>query len=173
MARHRFAAPPFEGLGGRCRSRRDLGTGDVVDGHRFTLEGLDAHKGPYAFFSRSSSSEPAPNWEYFVQVAEYLRLHAAVKWRGLRVTFEDDLMDLAVYSDDGLQWCVEVKEQAARQLAPLVAGIRQHGQRVDFEVPDRGNDPLRKAKYLVCRRPPYFSAVAIGCPTRLQRHLRR
>jgi hypothetical protein len=134
----------------------------IVEGHRFTLEGLESGKGPYAFFSRSSHGEPAPNWEYFVQVAEYLRLRAALSGRGLRVNFEDDLMDLAVYSDDGLLWCVEVKERA-RQLAPLVAGIRRYGQHVDFELSDRGNDPLRKAKYLVRRRPPYFSAVAIGC----------
>jgi hypothetical protein len=127
------------------------------------LQGLDAGKGPYAFFSESSLTQlPAPNWEYFVQIAEYLRVRAAVASRGLRVTFEDDLMDLAVYGDDGLLWCIEVKEQA-RQLVPLIAGIREHGAHVDFELPDRGNDPLRKAKYLVRRRPPYFSAVAIGC----------
>jgi hypothetical protein len=34
---------------------------------------------------------------------------------------------------------------------------------VEFEAADRGNDPLRKAKYLLRRLPPYFSAIAIGC----------
>jgi len=150
------------GLGSAIAHGVDSGQVRLVDGHRFTLEGLESGKGPYAFFSRSSRREPSPNWEYFVQVAEYLRLRAALSGRGLRVTFEDDLMDLAVYADEGLVWCIEVKERA-RQLPPLVAGIRKHGHHVDFEVPDRGNDPLRKAKYLVQRRPPYFSAVAVGC----------
>ena len=82
--------------------------------------------------------------------------------RGFRVSFEDDLMDIAVYGSDGLTWCVEVKERA-NEPAPLVAGIREEGVCVDFEVEDRHNDPLRKAKYLVRRRPPYFSAMAVGC----------
>lgn len=151
------------GLGSALSDGVASGQVRLLDGgHRFTLAGLQAGKGPYAFFSKSSRGQPAPNWEYFVQVAEYVRVRASVSGRGLKVTFEDDLMDIAVYEQDDLLWCIEVKERA-RQLAPLVAGIREHGQHVDFELPDRGNDALRKAKYLVGRRPPYFSAVAIGC----------
>lgn len=33
---------------------------------------------------------------------------------------------------------------------------------VDLAAPDRGNDALRKAKYLVRRRPEYFCGVALG-----------
>jgi hypothetical protein len=134
----------------------------VVGGHRFTLAGLGTTKGPYAFFSRSSRQVPAPNWEYFVQAAEYGRVSAAVSPRGYRVDFEDDLMDISISDADRLVWCIEVKEKA-RSLDGLLTGIRGYGRSLDWQAPDRGNDPLRKAKYLARHRPDYFSLVAIGC----------
>ena len=134
----------------------------VVGGHRFTLAGLGPTKGPYAFFSRSDRQVPAPNWECFIQAAEYGRISAAVAPRGYRVDFEDDLMDISVYDADRLLWCIEVKEKAG-SLDGLLTGIRRYGRSPDWESPDRGNDPLRKAKYLARHRPDYFSLVAIGC----------
>ncbi len=83
----------------------------------------------------------------------------------LRITFEDQLMDLAVYDGDRLLVCVEVKERAT-QLQELVKRLRTYEETLDLPKLDRGNDPLRKAKYLVRRRPPYFCGVAIG--TRLE-----
>ncbi len=73
------------------------GTIRVVNDHRFTLSGLPPGKGPYAFFSRSQRRVPAPNWEYFVQAAEYRRVARAVTPQGLRVMFEltDDLVPFA------------------------------------------------------------------------------
>jgi hypothetical protein len=134
----------------------------LVQGHSFTLAGLTPGKGPYAFFSRSSKGVPAPNWEYFVQAAEYGRLRAAVEGRGYRVDFEDDLMDVSVYDPAGqLLWCIEVKEKA-KDLESLLTGIRNYGHSLDSSIPDRHNDALRKAKYLLRQRPPYFSLVAIG-----------
>ena len=44
----------------------------------------------------------------------------------------------------------------------LLAELESHGSGVDLDAPDRGNDPLRKAKYLVKHRPKFFSGVAIG-----------
>jgi hypothetical protein len=137
------------------------GTMNIVGGHRFTLAGLAAHKGPYALFSRSNHRSPAPNWEYFVQAAEYRRVSRAVEPRGLRVDFEDDLIDVSVYEEHRLTWCIEVKEKAG-QLDPLLVGMRKIAPAVDMTLPDRGNDALRKAKYLMRHRPPYFSMVAIG-----------
>lgn len=133
----------------------------LVDGHRFSLSGLPTTKGPYAFFSRSARQVPAPNWEYFVQAAEYGRVARAVEPRGLRVDFEDDLMDVSVYEGDRVLWCIEVKEKAG-DLQSLLQGMRRESPHVDLSAPDRGNDPLRKSKYLVRHRPPYFSMVAIG-----------
>ena len=114
-------------------------------------------KGPYALFSRSSKRVPAPNWEYFVQLAEYARLAEAAARRGWRIGFEDGLMDVSVYAGNDLLWCVEVKERA-RDLGRLVQQIGRHGMGIDWDREDRGDDPLRKAKYLATKRPAWFSA---------------
>jgi hypothetical protein len=139
-----------------------VGRGMVeVVGHRFRPVDLPENKGPYAFLSRSAAKRPALNWEYFVQLAEYLRIREAVVRHGLSVSFEDALMDVTVRRDTELLWAVEVKEQA-QQLSVLLDQLREHAPSVDLGAPDRGNDPLRKAKYLSTHRPPYFSLVAIG-----------
>jgi hypothetical protein len=44
-------------------------------------------------------------------VAEYVRLSRAAPASGLTVTFEDGLMDIALYREGALQVCVEVKER--------------------------------------------------------------
>ena len=134
----------------------------IPQGRTFTLRGLAPGKGPYAWFSRyTQARRPNPNWEYYVQVAEYVRLSRFAAAAGLTVTFEDDLMDLALYRDGELQVCVEVKERRI-QLQRLLQRLRAHEAAVDLEAPDRGNDSLRKAKYLVKRRPPYLCGVALG-----------
>lgn len=132
-----------------------------VQGYQFTLPVLGPGKGPYSWFSRSSRSQPAPNWEYFVQVALWLDLVRTLPV-GTQVGFEDELMDVSVRSPDGsVLWCVEVKERAD-QLPPLIAALRRHGARVEMDAPDRSDDPLRKAKYLLRQQPPWFSAAALG-----------
>ncbi|CAB4598993.1 MAG: hypothetical protein F2534_21590 [Actinobacteria bacterium] len=118
-------------------------------------------KGPYALFSRSSRGVPAPNWEYYVQLAEYARVTAAAERNGWSIGFEDDLMDVSVYQDGRLLWCIEVKERA-RGLSRLIQQIAEHGRALDWSKNDRGDDPLRKAKYLATRQPSWFSVVAIG-----------
>ena len=70
-------------------------------------------------------------------------------------------MDLAVYDSQRLLVCVEVKERTA-QLQDLVKRLRTYEAAVNLSEPDRGNDPLRKAKYLVRHRPTYFTAIAVG-----------
>lgn len=128
----------------------------IPNGRMFTLRGLDPGKGPYNWFSRYiSAKEPSPNWEYFVQVAEFVRLQPLAVSKGMSIAFEDDLMDLALYQDEKLVICCEVKERA-RQIQRLINEIMKYQPAVDFAVPDRGNDPLRKAKYIVKRRPDYF-----------------
>jgi hypothetical protein len=134
----------------------------ISQGRTFTLKGLSPKKGPYNWFSQySSAKEPAPNWEYFIQVAEFVRLYHIATAKGLILTFEDDLMDLALYLNDKLTVCCEVKERASK-LQELIKGIKVYQQSINFTVADRGNDPLRKAKYIAKRRPQYFCGVAIG-----------
>lgn len=133
----------------------------VTEGHRFRLRSLDRKKGPYAWFSRYESvRRPGPNWEYFVQVAEYLRLRSIVPASN-RINFEDSLMDITVWDKKHLLLCCEVKERAA-QLSSLLEGLERHGAGVDMSLPDRHTDDLRKAKYIVGMKPKYLSLVAIG-----------
>jgi hypothetical protein len=133
----------------------------LPQGPKFTLRGL-AGKGPYAWFSkRSTRRTPSPNWEYFVQAAEFVRLSRLAAAHGMTVTFEDQLMDLALYRDGRLVVCCEVKEKAS-QIQAVLKGIKQYEQTINLNLPDRGNDALRKAKYIVRRRPEYFALVAIG-----------
>ena len=79
----------------------------------------------------------------------------------MTVTFEDQLMDVALYKDGRLFVYCKVKEKAS-QLQELLKGIKQHEKDVNLSQPDRGNDFLRKAKYLVRCRPDYLALVAIG-----------
>ena len=132
----------------------------IPEGHTFRLKGLSDGKGPYKWLSRYNlERRPNPNWEYYVQVAEYVRL--SLSTRDTRLTFEDDLMDIGVYRNGKLVVCCEVKETSV-QASRLLSGIKRYQSGVDWATPDRGNDALRKAKYLIKRRPKYFYVVAIG-----------
>lgn len=130
-------------------------------GLRFTLRDLPG-KGPYAWFSqRPGGHEPATNWEYFVQVAEYVRLRRVAAAFGLQVRFEHGLMDLALYRMDELLVYCEVKVRAS-QAHDLVEKLSGYENSIDGDRPDRGNDTLRKAKYIARHRPAHFVCVAIG-----------
>ncbi len=134
----------------------------IPEGRSFRLKELPANKGPYNWFSKyASTKEPAPNWEYFVQVAEYVRLYSIAKSNNLILKFEDDLMDLALYNGNKVLVCIEVKERAS-QLEKLITEIKSHSLRIDHSLNDRGNDPLRKAKYIDKQKPEYFCGVSIG-----------
>ena len=156
-----WAAATAGRLGGSVLSAVLTGVADgavELVGPRFRLPALGAGKGPYAWFSRSARAVPAPNWEYFVQVATWLQLSKDLP-PDFVVGFEDGLMDVSVRVDGAVVWCVEVKERAA-QLRPLLHRLTEHGRHVDLTSPDRSNDPLRKAKYVVRYRPQWFSLVA-------------
>lgn len=140
----------------------DAGLLQMVDSFRFTMR--DLAKGPYALYSKSSKRQhPSPNWEYIVQAVDYVRAHENLTPKGYLIGVEDRLMDVTVRSPQGeLLWYIESKERS-RDLTKLVREVRDWGTGgVDFEVDDRHNDGLRKAKYLILNRPPYFSGSAIG-----------
>lgn len=150
-------------VGLRTLLARGLSEGLIlIEGHRFRPKALASQKGPYQWFSNYSwHAGPHPNWEYYIQVAEYVRLHRVAAALDLKLAFEDLAMDLALYQDNALLVCVEIKEKAA-DLRHLMRQVKAHQAAVDLHAPDRGNDPLRKAKYIVRGRPQYFAAVAIG-----------
>lgn len=91
------------------------------------------------------------------KVAEFLRLRTRLE-QPFRVGFEDGLMDVSVREEDDLLWYVEVKAKPS-MLAPLLRDLEVYSSGVDIQAPDRGNDPLRKSKYLVRHRPPLISLV--------------
>jgi len=150
-------------VGLRTLLARGLAEGLIVtEGYQFRLKGLASHKGPYQWFSnRPWLAGPHPNWEYYVQAAEYVRLHRVAAALGLTLAFEDVAMDLALYRGNTLIVCVEVKVEAEK-LHDLIKDVRKYEPSIDLQAPDRGNDPLRKAKYIVRGRPQCFSGVAIG-----------
>jgi hypothetical protein len=132
--------------------------------YRFTLHGLPPGKGPYAWVSRHQQTQtPAMNWEYLVQAAEYARVYTALSSKGYLIAVEDRLMDITVSDPDGtLKWYIEAKERAT-DVPDFVDRISRYGRSgVSLDAPDRNNDALRKAKYLLQYRPLYLSVSAIG-----------
>jgi hypothetical protein len=119
-------------------------------------------KGPYSWFERDiTKKRPRPTWEYYVQVAEFIRLYESLKEKGYGIKFEDELMDIGVYEREILQACCEVKEKSSKA-EELIRGIRKFQRSATLPEEDRGNDPLRKAKYISRLKPLYFYVVAIG-----------
>jgi hypothetical protein len=142
---------------------RGLRAGSLtIDGTRFALPGLGPKKGPYTLFTKDTvAMRPLLNLEYYVQVAEYLRLDRLLAPAGFQIGFEDNLMDVTVRRDGRLLWYIEAKDVAAKAIE-LLAAMARYANGVPIEMYDRGNDGLRKAKYLVGHRPPYFTASAVG-----------
>jgi hypothetical protein len=138
------------------------------DGCTFRIKGIGDTKGPYNWFSRDNAKRrPNPNWEYFIQVAEYVRLWQVFEKTDHVLSFEDALMDIGVYKGNNLFVCCEIKEKSA-QARKLIAGIKAYEIGIDLSAPDRGNDPLRKAKYIVHQRPDLFLCCGDRNSVRIQ-----
>jgi hypothetical protein len=105
----------------------------------------------------------APCWELFVQLADYSWLRTVAQRHGQVVRLEDRRMDLSVRAAGRLVLYVEHKT-TRRTAESLVERMRQYGHAgFNLTDPDRGNDPLRKAKYLVREesQPMYFGLSAV------------
>ena len=133
----------------------------TVEGHRFVVDG---GRGPYSWFSRSPQrQQPAPNWEYFVQVAEYARVRSlTADDDDLHVGFEDQLMDITVRRGDDLLWYIEAKETFVGLYDLSIALDRIGVAGIDHDADDRNDDALRKAKLIVEKQPAYLSLVGVG-----------
>jgi hypothetical protein len=108
------------------------------------------------------NSRVAPCWESYIQLADYARLRTVAEPRGLKVQLEYHLMDITVWAGENLILYVEnkVTRNQAQSLLKKVHGYGDTGFNLDD--PDKGNDPLRKAKYLVRDHPKYFVLSATG-----------
>lgn len=121
--------------------------------------------GPYNWFSYFNTTQTiSPNWEYFVQLAAFHDLLTEYGYPPEWLKFEYNesvslsslAIDIGVFLPDGQKLFVEVKERRA-QWETLIKRVKDLGHRgVDLSTPDRGNDPLRKAKYIVAGRPDFF-----------------
>lgn len=146
--------------------RTELGRGieahafRTVGGHRFAVP--NGGEGPHDWFSEQPQrQQPAPNWERFVQLAEYTRIRLLVAGTDLDMGFEDQHMDVTVRRGTDLLWFVDISEtfatayETSRHLDRLgAAGIAGSGGSAD--------DALRTAQLIVKQRPLYYSMVGIG-----------
>lgn len=104
-----------------------------------------------------------PCWELYIQFADYSRIRSVAERHGLTTRLEDRLMDITVHAGESLLLYVENKVKKSDALK-LLEVMRKHGESgFDLNDPDKGNDPLRKAKYLVRdnSHPAYFALSAI------------
>lgn len=121
--------------------------------------------GPYSWFSYYKSNQTIyPNWEYFVQVAAFHDLIIEYGYVPEWLIFEyheivppvEVAVDICVKLPDGSKIFVEVKENKS-QWEALISDVRILGNKgVNLSSKDRGNDPLRKAKYIAAGRPDFF-----------------
>lgn len=70
-------------------------------------------------------------------------------------------MDIGIYRENKLWVCCEIKEKSS-QAQHLIREIKKHQDATELPGADRGNDPLRKAKYIANLKPQYFYLVSIG-----------
>lgn len=135
---------------------------DTVDGFHFVVTAADS--GPFSWFlDDRERRHPVPNWEYFVQVAEYARvLSLTADHDDLRVGFEDSHMDISVRRGTDLLWWIDAEEtfvdmfDLSRNLDRIGVGG------IDHDADERHDAALRKAKLVVELRPAYLSLVGVG-----------
>jgi hypothetical protein len=113
--------------------------------------------------THQGARQVAPCWELFVQLADYAWLRTVAERHRQKVRLEDRLMDLTVRA--GSRLVLYVEHKTTRQIAEkLLVGMRLYGAKgFELDDPDRGDDALRKAKYLVrSEHPVYFGLSAVG-----------
>jgi hypothetical protein len=105
-----------------------------------------------------------PWWELFVQLGDYAWLRTIAGRYGQYLKLEDQLMDLTVRSGTRLLLYVEHKETEKLAKSLLREMVEYGKSGFGLADPDKGNDPLRKAKYLVKENshPLYFGLSAVG-----------
>ncbi len=123
----------------------------------------------YKWFSYGKN-EIVPNWEYFVQLAGFRDLVMEYGYPAEWMKFEyhessgsvNVAVDIGIKIPGGGVIFVEVKESEA-QWKNLITAVQAVGEEgVDLDEPDRGNDPLRKAKYIIGGHPDYFVGYSSG-----------
>lgn len=121
----------------------------------------------YKWFSKGEG-QIVPNWEYFVQLAGFRDLLVEYGYPKEWMKFEHHestqsvnvAVDIGIKMPGGDTIFVEVKETDI-QLTNLISETRRIGEAgFSLDEPDRGNDPLRKAKYIIGGHPSYFAGYS-------------
>jgi len=124
--------------------------------------------GPYNRFTYGRKQKKIyPNYEYLVQIAAFRDLMVEYGYDPQWMKFEyKEYGAAAIFIDIGIKlpWgpkiFVEVKETKS-QWQSLILEVEVIGSRgVILTEPDRRNDPLRKAKYIVAGRPDFFAGYS-------------
>ena len=137
---------------------------DPIRGYFIRESDRPGNRGGQPTITNFGNGNHAPWWELFVQLADYGWIRSIAERYGQTVRLEDSLMDLTVRVGDRLILYVEHKEKSAFAVK-LLKGMRYYGgSGFNLNDPDRGNDPLRKAKYLVRdgAHPIYIGLSAVG-----------
>jgi hypothetical protein len=125
--------------------------------------------GPYNFFTYYPSEKIISfNREYQVQIAAFHDLIEDFgylpKWMAFEhnesTPFASVSIDIGIKLPDGRKIFVEVKERND-QRGTLIYRVKSLGAKgIDLRSKDRGNDPLRKAKYIVAGQPDFFACYS-------------
>lgn len=120
-----------------------------IKGSKFQLK--DEKKHTYSFFTL--------NREYLVQIAAYVELITEYGYPSERCKFEYHLMDVVVFQKDGSPHIYVEAKKKDDELEKLTNSISKYSDNVPMDAKDRGNDPLRKCKYIVNDKPKYLWLV--------------
>jgi hypothetical protein len=130
--------------------------------HFQVKDGRGVH-GPYQWFSRNRDMRPGPNWEYFIEVPEFLRYQHLASKHGMKAFFESpEEVDVSLRDRSNKTVLICEVKVNPDSILKILSGLKEYERKVDMIVGDRGNDPLRKAKYIVRTRPDWFCLAAIG-----------
>ena len=119
----------------------------------------------YSWFGRYRSKKILQgHWEFCIQAAEYIQLYKSLKDNNYYdLQFEDALMDIAIYRNNGLFACCEVKEKAAEVnnmikniLKCEAINLHDLGGKLINNIAGIKEDAVRKAGYIIKNRPNYF-----------------
>jgi hypothetical protein len=119
-----------------------------VSGHNFQVCSRTV---PYNFFGF--------NREYIVQIAAYVLLITDYEYPKNSCDVEYHLMDVVVFRDKQAYIYCEAKN-TKKDADSLLKEMTKYSENVPMDAEDRGNDPLRKAKYLIKDKPKYFWLIS-------------
>ncbi len=76
-----------------------------------------------------------------------------------RCKFEYHLMDAVVFQENGSPYIYVEAKKSDNELQKLSDSVSEYSDNVVMDSKDRGNDPLRKCKYIVKDKPKYLWLV--------------